>query len=203
MTIVILVLFSIGLVLNLMGIRTLRNEYVCAAVCLDTMKVPNGIKELVELPSAGVFHQHLKDLAAIAKHDKNLSQDGLISLLYSQLMAKSRMVDVLSGVLVTLGLIGTVVGLISMTAGLNETLSSLDDSQDASGLLSGMRDTMSGLSTAFYTTLIGAFLGSVALRVLNNVYTSNVEHLVSYIASTAEVRIVPLLKSAKRVKVDA
>lgn len=203
MTLVIVGLFVVGLVLNLMGVRNLRNEYVCAAVCLDTMRKPNGIKELLELPSAGVFHQHLKDLASIAKHDRNVAQDGLVSLLYSRLMAKSRMVEVLSGVLVTLGLIGTVVGLISMTAGLNETLSSLDASEDASGLLGGMRETMAGLGTAFYTTLVGAFLGSVALRVLNNVYTSNVEHLVSYIASIAEVRIVPMLKSAKRAPVNA
>lgn len=203
MTIVIVTLFIIGLVLNLRGIRNLRSEYVCAAVCLETMKKPLGLKELLELPSAGVFHQHLQDLASIAKHDKNLSQDGLVSLLYSRLMAKSRMVEVLSGVLVTLGLIGTVVGLISMTSGLSDALDSLSSSDDATDLLTGMRNTMSGLGTAFYTTLVGAFLGSVGLRILNNVYTSNVEHLVSYIASIAEVRIVPALKTAKRVKTDA
>ncbi|MEM7519168.1 MAG: MotA/TolQ/ExbB proton channel family protein, partial [Planctomycetota bacterium] len=151
-----------------------------------------------ELPAAGVFHQHIKDLASIAKYDRGVSQEGLVSLLYSKLIARSRMVEVLSGVLVTLGLIGTVIGLISMTNGLSGTLEALDDSGDASSMLSGVRATMRGLGTAFYTTLAGAFLGSVALRLLNNVYTSNVEHLVAYIARTTEVRILPLLKMARR-----
>jgi len=57
---------------------------------------------------------------------------------------------------------------------------------------------MAGLGTAFYTTLVGALLGSVALRVLNNVYTSNVDHFVTYVASTTEVRIIPILKKLAR-----
>ncbi len=54
------------------------------------------------------------------------------------------------------------------------------------------------LGTAFYTTLVVAILGSVVLRILNNVYTSNVDHLVSYIASTAEIEIVPRLKQRSK-----
>ena len=108
------------------------------------------------------------------------------------------MIDVLSGVLVSLGLIGTIVGLVSMTNGLSGTLDSLGDSSDASALMTGMRGTMQGLGTAFYTTLVGAILGSVVLRILNNVYTSNVDHFVSYIASLTEVRIIPRLRKRSR-----
>ena len=85
-----------------------------------------------------------------------------------------------------------------MTNGLSGTLDALENEGDAALLLKGMRSTMAGLGTAFYTTLVGAFLGSVALRVLNNVYTSNVDHLVSYVASMSEVRIVPQLRNVAR-----
>ena len=116
-------------------------------------------------------------------------------------MTKSKIVDVLSGVLVSLGLIGTIVGLISMTDGLSETLNALGDNGKADGLMNGMRETMAGLGTAFYTTLVGALLGSVVLKVLNNVYTSNVDHLVTHVAQTAEVDIVPKLKLKARERI--
>lgn len=114
------------------------------------------------------------------------------------MMARAKIVEVLSGVLVSLGLIGTVVGLISMTNGLGTTLESLGDSGDATNLMAGLRSTMSGLGTAFYTTLVGAILGSVVLRILNNVYTSGVDHFVSYIASITEVQITPRLRKSSR-----
>ena len=194
----IIVLFLLGAILNFFGMRRLRNEYVCAAVCMNNLKRINGLEKVCQGPAAGIFQQHVIDLGKIARHDSNFTQDSLITLLYSRMMAKSKMVDILSGVLVTLGLIGTIVGLISMTDGLSATLASLGEDGEAADLLSGMRSTMSGLGTAFNTTLVGAILGSVVLRILNNVYTSNVDHLVTYVASTTEVNIVPQLKRKSR-----
>ncbi len=198
--IVIFVLFGIGLLINFRGIMRLRNEYVCAAVCMINLKKLNGLKTVARGPAAGILQQHVMDLSKIARYDESFTQDSLITLLYSRMMAKSKMVDILGGVLVTLGLVGTIVGLIAMTDGLSDTLSSLGDDGAAGDMLGGMRSTMSGLGTAFNTTLVGAILGSVVLRILNNVYTSNVDHLITYVASTAEISIVPQLKQQSRLK---
>ncbi len=198
LTFVIFGLFLLGLAVNFRSMLRLRMEYVCAAVCMIDLKKMGGLQRVTQGPAAGVLHHHIMDLASIARFDDKFSQDSLITLLYSRMMAKSKIVDILSGVLVTLGLIGTIVGLISMTDGLSATLSSLGDDGQSKDLLAGMRSTMSGLGTAFNTTLVGAILGSVVLRILNNVYTSNVDHLVSYVASTAEVSIVPRLKQQAR-----
>jgi len=194
-------LFAIGLVVNYTCVRQLRIEYICAAVCMEKLRAKNGFGEVISNKAAGVFHKHVQDLANIAKFDESFTQDRLITLLYSSLMARCRIVEILSNVLVSLGLIGTVLGLITMTEGLNGTLESLQ-SGDSSSLLTGMRSTMSGLGTAFYTTLIGAMLGSVILRILNNIYTSNVDYLVSYVASTVEVQIAPRLKRLSRPQVE-
>lgn len=196
--VVIIALFFIGLFLNFSGVMRLRNEYVCAAVCMGNLYKPNGLMQVTKGPAAGVLHQHIMDLAAISRHDENFTQDSLVTLLYSRMMARSKIVEILGAVLVTLGLIGTIVGLIQMTDGLSLTLSSLDSKQQSTELLNGMRSTMSGLGTAFNTTLVGALLGSVVLRILNTVYTSNVDQLVTYVASTAEVSIVPRLKHQQR-----
>ena len=196
--IVIYGLFALGISLNFRAVKSLRNEFVCAAFLLKKIKSQGGFNEVVSVTPSGVFHQHIKDLVTIAKHDPNVSQDSLVTLMYSRMLAKAKIIDVLSGVLVSLGLIGTVVGLISMTNGLGQTLESLSDSSDASSLMAGLRSTMAGLGTAFYTTLVGAILGSVVLRVMNNVYTSNVDHFVSYIASITEVQITPRLRKSAR-----
>jgi len=198
----IFVLFAIGIVLNFLGVRQLRVEYVCAAACMEQLRVAEGLKGVLQGLPAGVFHKHVQDLGNIARYDESFTQDGLVTLLYSRLMAKAKVVEILSSVLVSLGLIGTILGLITMTNGLSATMDSLN-SDDAGALLGGMRETMSGLGTAFYTTLVGALFGSVVLRLLNNVYTSNVDHLVSYVASTAEVRIVPRLKQLARTRNSA
>ncbi len=171
----------------------LKNEYICAAVCMSKLN-RSGIESITKGPPAGVLQQHIIDLSVIAQHDRSFSQDGLLTLMYSKMMARSRMVEVLGSTLVTLGLVGTIVGLISMTGGLSLTLDSLGSSDGSDDLLNGMRSTMSGLGTAFNTTLVGAILGSVVLRILNNVYTSNVDRLVTYVATTVAVSIVPQLK---------
>ncbi len=194
----IFALFGLGVVLNYRAVKSLKNEFVCAAFLVEKLNSPKGLVEIVRSNPAGVFQKHIQDLVNIAKHDPSVSQDSLVSLLYSKMMARSKMVEVLSGVLVSLGLIGTIVGLISMTNGLSGTLESLGEDGDATDLMAGMRTTMQGLGTAFYTTLVGAILGSVVLRVLNNVYTSNVDHFVSYIASLTEVRITPRLRKQSR-----
>jgi hypothetical protein len=196
LTALIFALFGVGLVLNYLGVRRLRVEYVCAAACVEQLETSTGLETVLSGLPAGVFHKHIQDLGHIAQYDSDFSQDTLITLLYSRLMAGSKIVEILSSVLVTIGLIGTVLGLIEMTNGLSGAMQALGG--DNSSLLDGMRATMAGLGTAFYTTLAGALLGSVALRILNNVYTSNVDHLVSYVASLAEVRIVPILKQWAR-----
>ena len=202
LVLLILTVFIIGFLTNMRGILQLRSEYVCADACIGMLKQKGGIVSLANSPPAGVFHKHVADLASISKFDANLSQDSLITLLYSRMMAKSRIVDVLSGVLVSLGLIGTIVGLISMTDGLSVTLNALGDDAKADGFLAGMRETMAGLGTAFYTTLVGAILGSVVLKILNNVYSSNVDHLMTYLAQITEVHLIPKLKNTARRKLE-
>jgi hypothetical protein len=198
LSVAIFALFLVGLVINCKNVIRLRNEYVCAAVCIKTLQSPKGLNAVTTGPAAGIFQQHVMDLCAISHHDSSFNQDGLVSLLYNKILARSKIVEVLGSILVTLGLIGTILGLIQMTNGLSQTMASIESDSSDGSLLNGMRATMAGLGTAFNTTLIGAILGSVVLRVLNNVYTTNVDHLVNFVATTAEVSIIPKLKLQNR-----
>ncbi len=88
------------------------------------------------------------------------------ALLTSELSIYQRIshsTDVIGNLLITLGLIGTVVGLTLVLTGLTGSLEALG--HDSEMMLSGMRKAMAGMGTAFYTTLLGAVLGGVLLRV--------------------------------------
>ena len=87
----------------------------------------------------------------------------------------SRTVELLGNILITLGLIGTVMGLTLTLTGLTGSLEALG--QDQEELLQGLRQAMSGMGTAFYTTLLGAILGGVLLRVFAQINENGVEGL--------------------------
>jgi hypothetical protein len=72
-------------------------------------------------------------------------------------------IEILGNLLITLGLIGTVVGLTLTLTGLTGSLQALGNDQEL--LIASLRDSMAGMGTAFYTTLLGAALGGVILRV--------------------------------------
>ncbi len=72
-------------------------------------------------------------------------------------------IEVLGNLLITLGLIGTIVGLTLTLTGLTGSLNALGNDQEL--LIASLRDSMAGMGTAFYTTLLGAALGGVVLRV--------------------------------------
>ncbi len=100
------------------------------------------------------------------------------ALLNTELAAYQRIshtVEVIGNLLITLGLIGTVAGLTLTLTGLTSSLDALGHDQEL--LLSGLRKAMAGMGTAFYTTLLGAVLGGVLLRVFSQITDHGVESL--------------------------
>ena len=87
----------------------------------------------------------------------------------------SHSIEVVGNLLITLGLIGTVMGLTLTLTGLTSSLEALGHNQEQ--LLSGLRKAMAGMGTAFYTTLLGAVLGGVLLRVFAQITDHGVDGL--------------------------
>lgn len=99
----------------------------------------------------------------------------LVQVDFARFHRGSRFIEVLGNLLVTLGLIGTVIGLTVTLTGLTTSLEALGQDQEL--LLSGLRHAMSGMGTAFYTTLLGSVLGGVLLRIFAQITESGVEDL--------------------------
>lgn len=170
----ILALFVLGLVGSFALTLLITLELVTAYAIEDRVK-GHGLAALGDEKfkrSVGRFFGALKT---------TLDANGRIdvdALLNSELGAYQRIshtVEVVGNLLITLGLIGTVMGLTLTLTGLTGSLDALGNDQEA--LLSGLRKAMAGMGTAFYTTLLGAILGGVLLRVFAQITDHGVEGL--------------------------
>jgi len=97
----------------------------------------------------------------------------------------SHTVEVVGNLLITMGLIGTVMGLTFTLTGLTNSLEALGHDQEM--LLQGLQKAMGGMGTAFYTTLLGAVLGGVVLRVFSHINENGVNALYDQLMSICMV----------------
>jgi hypothetical protein len=89
----------------------------------------------------------------------------LVDSYFSSSEVPLRTLSIFAGLMVTLGLIGTILGLIISVAGLEVIMQNVGVA--GTGLMAGIQETIKGMAIAFYSTLFGAILGAVVLRMLS------------------------------------
>jgi len=89
----------------------------------------------------------------------------LVDAYYSTQEIPLRTLSVVSSLMVTLGLIGTILGLIISVAGLEAIMTEVGIANK--NIFGGVKETIQGMAIAFYATLFGAVLGAVVLRMLS------------------------------------
>lgn len=167
-------LFGMGLLGSfVLTIMVTQESY--RAMQLDQLARDGGLKAIIvksrKRAADRFFH-------AIQSTLDSKGQPEVETLLNVELAAYERighMVELVGNLLITLGLIGTVMGLTLTLTGLTGSLEALGSDQEM--LLQGLRTAMSGMGTAFYTTLLGAVLGGVLLRMFAQISLHGVEGL--------------------------
>ncbi len=133
-----------------------------------------------------------------------VSQDVSLGVIRSCLTGQEWFVRMGSSLLLTLGLIGTVMGLTQSLQGLSSTVLSVADQSSGNttdptssdGMSAGMNQAIGGMATAFGTTLFGAIMGGVFLKTLSGCTQYLAEELVNEIEITTETQLVPFLRGA-------
>ena len=120
---------------------------------------------------ANFFHS----LKSILNNGGELNIEALVDVEFAIYRRTAHALEVIGNLLITLGLVGTVVGLTLTLTGLTSSLEALG--QDQEQLLRGLRGAMGGMGTAFYTTLLGSVLGGVLLRVYGHIDENGVDSL--------------------------
>jgi len=177
----ILGLFVVGMIGSLLITLMLTLEAVTAFEH-EALLQQRGLKQL-DIPSQRrAVNRFFTALQSLLSHNNPVDVEALLSVELASYQRASHSVEVVGNLLITLGLIGTVMGLTLTLTGLTSSLEALGHDQEL--LLSGLRQAMAGMGTAFYTTLLGAVLGGVILRVFAQITEQGTESLYDRLVRT-------------------
>lgn len=170
----IILLFGFGIIASFALVVMITRESYRAYLIEDDAREGglNAIKITDKNKAVDRFFEALKSTVA-AKGTPEVKT--LIDIELGSYERLSHIVEVMGNILITLGLIGTVMGLTLTLTGLTSSLEALGSDQAL--LVEGLRQAMSGMGTAFYTTLLGAVLGGVLLRMFSQITQYGVESL--------------------------
>jgi biopolymer transport protein ExbB/TolQ len=170
-------------ILGLFGLGVVTSLSLTILLTLESIKVDQlefiakrdgwlGIQETDKKLCVANFFEALRN---IVDNNGELNIEALVDVEFAIYQRITHALEIIGNLLITLGLVGTVVGLTLTLTGLTGSLEALGQDQDQ--LLSGLRSAMSGMGTAFYTTLLGSVLGGVLLRIFSHIDEHGVESL--------------------------
>ncbi|HMO26390.1 MAG TPA: MotA/TolQ/ExbB proton channel family protein [Tepidisphaeraceae bacterium] len=194
MTIVIVTLFLGSVYKSYGDIRFLDRETRLASEQVNQLANVNDVEQFLRSSKPCVFRNHIASLHTILLGNPTVEQSNLIEITHARLNARNRVVELLASILITLGLIGTIIGLLLSIGGLSGVLGA--ESDNMSAVQQEMQKTVQGLSTAFYTTLFGAIFGGVVLRILTSVVEANILRYMAHLAELTEVHVLPAMRRA-------
>lgn len=177
-----------------LDVKYFENEMKLAADQVKILEHVNSFDEFFAQAKPSLFRFHISNLFTISKTHTEINQDNLIEILHGRLLARNQVVELFASVLITLGLIGTIVGLIFMMNGLTEVMQTSGGSSNLLVDLTKAGGPLSGLGVAFYTTLLGATLGGVLLRILTSVVDTSITQYTAHMAELTEVYVLPYLR---------
>ncbi|MDT8384007.1 MAG: MotA/TolQ/ExbB proton channel family protein [Gammaproteobacteria bacterium] len=170
-------------IIGLFGMGVATSFVLTVLLTLESVRI-DGLEEvakrdgwlgIAQVDKRGCVAEFFRSLRAIVNNNGELNIEALVDVEFSIYQRTAHALEIIGNLLITLGLIGTVVGLTLTLTGLTNSLDSLGQDQDQ--LLSGLRGAMAGMGTAFYTTLLGAVLGGVLLRIFAHIDENGVESL--------------------------
>jgi hypothetical protein len=159
---------SFGLMLRVITESTLATR-------LGYFARDNGLNQLPIRRTSKAVERFFLSIKEITMRNDQPDIEALLDVELAPYRRISHAIDVFGNLLITLGLIGTVVGLIAILAGLTSSMEALGHDQQK--LLSGIRSAMGGMGTSFYATLLGSVLGGLLLRVFVLINDHGIEEL--------------------------
>ena len=132
-----------------------------------------------------VIYKRIHDLVQIKQKSGQITQDALADIHAGEASRKAGLSNYILGILIILGLIGTLRGLITAIVEVQPLLQDLQDIDQFPRISEALRETLTGMNTAFVTTLAGlgasfglGFFGWL-FNLLNSAFLTHFERFVS------------------------
>ena len=170
----IIALFAMGVMTSFILTILLTLESI-RADSLEGIAKTKGWLGIVNSSKRLCVANFFDSLKTVMQNNGEMNIEALVDVEFAVYRRAAHALEVIGNLLITLGLVGTVVGLTLTLTGLTSSLEALG--QDQEQLLRGLRGAMGGMGTAFYTTLLGSVLGGVLLRVYGYIDENGVDSL--------------------------
>ena len=144
--------------INLSGAQT---YFKTNQIPTDVSDLPTGFRK-AKIPSKSIIYRRISDLVQIKQNGGQIDNDALADILTGEQSRKASFANYILGILIILGLIGTLRGLITAITEIQPLLQDIQNLDQLPTISDALRLTLSGMSTAFVTTLAG-LLTSLAL----------------------------------------
>ena len=175
---IIMVLFVFGVLSSCITTLTITKEAL-GIKRIQKAAQEGGLRGITNLKGKGASKRFFSALQDTLNADGQPDAEVLANIELAGYHRISHSVEVIGNLLITLGLIGTVMGLTLTLTGLTSSLEALGHDQEM--LLAGLQKAMAGMGTAFYTTLLGAVLGGILLRVFAQITENGVSALYDHL----------------------
>lgn len=212
-TYIMLVLFALFLTINIINTIYLIKEFDY----IITEITPHNNVGKLRFKVGGLLGEHIRNLEQIYEqpHDRDVDQQYSLSVIQNTVFRREVWVQVGCNLMITFGMIGTVVGLTMSVGGLSLSMDMLskkveqslttkitknspiqNQQLDQQQFGAGLNTALSGMSSAFITTLLGAVLGGVLLKLLSTSTHNLMEHLIDAIGLKTETCVLPHLQQS-------
>lgn len=185
MSFVIAALFAGGLVASFRAAMLLQSEWGVLNRVVKTKQVPlgNGKSGLSD-----IFNK----LADYKRTGHTVNIHAAIDTYHAGHNSRVRSVSIMAALLISMGLLGTIIGLIMAISGLGGMVENIGLSRVT--MMDALKTTVAGMGTAFYTTFFGA-LGGLILRAVAVSQLNSLSELCAAATEYADVNLVAKLAS--------
>ena len=161
----ILICFGIGVLNYIWHIARIRlwerKNLDTARTYFKTKQVSSDVSDLLtelnkaKISSGSIIYRRISDLIQVKQNGGEINNDALADILTGEASRKASFANYILGILIILGLVGTLRGLITAIIEVQPLLRDIQDLDQLPTISDALRLTLSGMSTAFVTTLVG------------------------------------------------
>jgi len=185
MSFVIALLFVLGLTASFRAAKQLHSEWGVLDEVTQTNKIPQGDGKS---GLADIFNK----LADYKRQGHAVDIHTAIETYHAGHNSRVRSISIMAALLISMGLLGTIIGLIMAISGLGGMVENIGLSRVT--MMDALKTTVAGMGTAFYTTFFGA-LGGLILRAVAVSQLNSLSVLCASASEYADANLVANLDS--------
>ena len=208
----ILIFFGIGVLNYLFHIAWIRLwerlNLKRAQTYFKTNQAPVAVSDLLaglrkaRVSSRSIIYRRTSDFVQIKQKGGQIDNDALADILIGEQSRKASFSSYILGILIILGLVGTLRGLITAIVEVQPLLQDIHDLDQLPTISDALRQTLAGMNTAFVTTLAG-LLTTLALGAVGWIFNREQSAFLTHFERFVSTEIIPRFTQTPETSIEA